>query len=1187
MICRIVSLIFVFTALALAQDFRATITGHVTDPSGAAVPNAIVKAVNIATNETKEVKANGEGVYTIPYLDPGTYTVEVSASGFQTLKRELIVLEVAAKVNLPLQLTVGQMSQEVTVVGQQEIIDTTSADRGLVFDPIKTQEYPLNGRQTYMLLALTPGVVFTQEQFGASGFSGTRGWDVNSSYKINGARTGQNMFLLNGAPITDNTSGNWQLAPNVEAVQEFKVMTNTYDSSYGRFGGGVVNTTLKSGSNSWHGDVFEYWRNRVLDANTFQNNLIGSPKGFHNQHQFGGVVGGPVRKDKDFVFVSFEGWQEVVPFPALSSTPPVALRDGQHFTDFGYKIFDPLTTHPCTAADGNCQGQAFIHNPFANNVIPSSRISPVGAKILSYYPAPNAPGISNNYVANQNLGRYYYEQPMARWDHVFGQNDKLYGLYTGQQGHEYRSVTGFPRPIATGNTNNERTDQNAIIDETHVLGPRAVLDVRLSFGRFIQTTPGYSDFSVTAQTLGMTGFRPSPTSPGPVAPSINIGGYSNPGFSGGTAFSWTSTNNWNLTPSLTMTRSKHTIRTGVELNYTMRGSVNTGSSNGSFTFNQTWTQQFSSRSQGTFDGSGVATLLLGYPTSGNIAYNDTTYRTRPYYGLYVQDDWKVTPRLTVNLGLRYDIQVAWLERYDRTNRGFDTSTKNPLSDQIIAAWTAAKAAYDKQNPNAKYPYPSPPAVINGGYLFPGKNGQPRRLYNTDLTNWGPRIGVAYRIGQKTVLRGGVGIYYIQPTQQGTTTGFSQTTNYTVSLNGDINTGIPSAGNSVNGPYSLVNPFPNGFAAPSGNSLGLLTNAGNSISFDGPNFRIPRTHQYSFGIQRELPWGIVAEASYAGNYQNHINFGYNFDHISLADRKLAIADPAYLSRSLPNPFFGIPGLPVTSNVGASANITAATLLLPNPLFASTTPLTSGNMTDNLLQQGWYRSDQLQVKIEKRVFARESSGVLTFVLSYAFGKAFEANHFLSDYDTQPVKELDNTDKAQNLSFSGVWDLPIGKSRKFLDVHNTVGRGFASNWRVDWIYSYSSGSPTNWPGGPATTTPNYLNVCGSYKATVQNEDHWFNNDKNCYLQMPTNSFAILPDRLPDIRNVPQGPTLNFALEKTIPLTERHKIQFRVESFNLTNHPIRGDPSTNVTSSTFGQLPKNQENFPRVIQLAGKFYF
>ena len=372
-----VLVLFAFGAGAFAQDFRATITGRVTDPSGRVIPGATVKLIRVETNETREVIAGDDGAYTIPYLNPGIYNVEASASGFQTLKHEGIALRVADKLNLPLQLKIGQMAETVTVVGQQEVIETASADRGLVFDPVKTQELPLNGRQTYMLMALTPGVIFTQEQFGSSGFSGTRGWDVNNSYRINGARTGQNLFLLNGAPISNN-SGTWQLAPNVEAVQEFKVMTNTYDASYGRFGGGVVNTTLRSGSNDWHGDVFEYWRNRIFDANSFQSNFTHQPRAFHNQHQFGGVLGGPIRRDKDFIFMSFEGWQELVPFPALSSTPAMPLRDGKHFTDFGYKVYDPLTIHLCNPATEPCQGQTYIRNQFPNNEIPDSRISPVG-----------------------------------------------------------------------------------------------------------------------------------------------------------------------------------------------------------------------------------------------------------------------------------------------------------------------------------------------------------------------------------------------------------------------------------------------------------------------------------------------------------------------------------------------------------------------------------------------------------------------------------------------------------------------------------------------------------------------------------------------------------------------------------------------------------------------------------------
>ncbi|MBO0862527.1 MAG: TonB-dependent receptor [Chloracidobacterium sp.] len=1157
-----------FTAFALAQDFRATISGLVTDQNGQVVANATVKAIRGDTNETKEVRTTSEGRYTIPYLNPGIYNIEVTADGFQTLKRNAITLRVADKLDLPLQLNVGAVSDVVTVTGQQEVIETGSADRGSVFDPIKTQELPLNGRQTYMLMSLTPGVIFTQEQFGSSGFSGTRGWDVNNSYRINGARPGENLFLLNGAPISDN-GGTWQLAPNVEAVQEFKVQTNTYDAAYGRFGGGVVNTTLKSGSNNWHGNVFEYWRNRILDANSFQSNFAHRPKDYHNQHQFGGVLGGPIRKDKDFIFASFEGWQEVIPFPALSSTVPTLLRDGQHFSDFGITVYDPLTTHRCGTEPGEtaafCGKQTFVRDPFPGNVIPKDRISPIGQKILSYYPAPNAgspTALNNNFVGN-TAGRYYYEQPMVRWDHVFSENDKFNVVWTYQRGYEYRDSTGFGKPDANGNTNNERRDINAILSWTHVISPTAVLDVRGSFGRFTQITPGYSDLNLTATSLGMTDLVQSPSAPYDIAPQIN-GSYTRI-FSSGSVLSRTPFSQWNFTPSLSLTRGRHTLHTGFEFNYQVRGNYDTGVT--SFTFNQNWTQQFPQLRNGALDGNGVASLLLGTPTSGSISDNDSTYRTRPYYAFYLQDDWKVNSRLSLNLGLRYEIQVPWKERFNRTNRGFDPTVISPLSDQILANWATLKAQYDATHPNDIYGYPAPPAAIYGSFLFPGQNGAPERLYDTDWTNVAPRIGVAWRVRENTVIRAGAGVYYQSTTQLGTTTGFSVTTPYTTSLDGGI---TPSAG--LTGPFSLVNPFPNGIFLPQGASGGALTGIGGGISFDPAGYRVPRSYQYSLGIQQQLWRKFSAEVSYAGNYQNHIEIGYDINEPGLANQNIAIADPNYYNRTLANPFFGV--LPTTTGLGSSNTTNAGNLLRPFPIF-------SGGITNNLIQQGKYRSDALQVKIEQRDFgnAHGAAGVLTWTIAYTFSKAYEMNHRLNSWDTaEPlIRELDNNDKPHTLSIYGVWDLPFGKNRRFLNSSRVVD-AFLGNWRFTPIFTYVSGYPVGWP--------NWINNCGTWQATNQNEDHWINNDKSCLQQFPTNSLRTIPDRFPNIRQ-PQAPQVNAALEKMFSINERYRFSFRVEAFNATNTPIRGGVDTDPNSQTFGQLPKSQNNFPRFFQLSGKFYF
>jgi len=321
-----------------AQDFRATIAGQVTDASHAAIPNATVKATQRSTSAILEVKTNNEGYYTLPYLQPSTYDIEVRAEGFKKAVRPNVTLMVAEKLEAPFILELGDVSQSITVSADVIEVSSSDASGGLNFDSVQTSEYPLNGRQVYMLMDLTPGVLFTQEQFGVTGFSGTRGWDTNGEYVMNGGVKGTNSFTLNGAPIS--VSGSWQLAPNVDAIQEFKVMTNTFDAAIGRTGGGSVNTTLKSGSNAWHGSLFEYHRNAIFDANYTQNNRVGAPRGKHITNQYGGTMGGPLRRDREFVFFSFEGFRERVPFPVVSSTVPLDLRDGQHFDAYKMKIYD-------------------------------------------------------------------------------------------------------------------------------------------------------------------------------------------------------------------------------------------------------------------------------------------------------------------------------------------------------------------------------------------------------------------------------------------------------------------------------------------------------------------------------------------------------------------------------------------------------------------------------------------------------------------------------------------------------------------------------------------------------------------------------------------------------------------------------------------------------------------------------
>jgi hypothetical protein len=460
-----------------------------------------------------------------------------------------------------------------------------------------------------------------------------------------------------------------------------------------------------------------------------------------------------------------------------------------------------------------------------------------------------------------------------------------------------------------------------------------------------------------------------------------------------------------------------------------------------------------------------------------------------------------------------------------------------------------------------------PSQLNGGWLFAGVGGQPRRIFDTDWTNISPRFGLAWRLGPKTVLRTGAGVYYMANTQTGRTNGFSITTNYDGSLDGRL----PSAGASLNGPYSLVDPYPLGILQPTGASEGLQTLIGRGVTYDPRGLKTPRSYQYSLGFQHELPSNILVEASFAGNYQIYVPVDWGINEISMADYNQSRLDNSnYNALQLPNPFYNI--LPKNGGVGQNATIARGNLLRPNALW--------GGITQANTQWGYYRSDALQLKAEKRVMGGRQTGVMTWVVSYTLSKAYEANHRLQSWNLEEplIYELDNQDKPHMFSFSGVWDLPFGKGKALLSSDNPVVSKLASGWQFDWILTYRSGYPVGWP--------NLQNFCGEWHAKQQTRTSWFNNDKGCYATVPSFTLRTLPDRFPDIRQH-AAPQLNIVFEKTTQLSERYKFVVRGEAFNLTNTPIYGGVDTTFTSTRFGWLPQDQQNWPRAVQLSAKFFF
>jgi hypothetical protein len=1180
------------------QEFRGTIIGSVSDPTGAVIRNATVTATG--PQQTYTTKTNGSGSFIIPFVQPGTYEVTAEAQGFKKELKRGVNVDVSQKVNLNFSLTVGATSEQVTVTAEAVGVNTADASGGTVMDPEKVQALPLNGRQVYMLLPLLPGTRFTTTTFGPNGNSGTRGWDQTNAYEINGVQNNLNQFTLNGANISQQTStarGAWFIAPNVDAVQEFKVQTNNYDATYGRAGGGTINVVTKSGTNAFHGTAFDYWRNAVFDANFFQSNERNLPRGGHNQHQFGGTIGGPIRKSKTYFFASFEGWREVLPIPTTQTTVPAGIvvnPDGSvdmnaYLTGRTNKgIYNPFAC-ATTNADGSCATRQQLSWLGQLNVIPPNLVSPIGLKILGLYPKANAAGFIFNFLGSTR-GRYSYNQPMVRIDHDFSDKTRLYGMFTWWSGTEFRNNSGFTDPrIQTGNINNYRSFQNEIVDLTHTFSPTLLGDLRFSFSRAKDRSPNGGVAAglapLTPQDLGLTTYPVPPTTNANMAPQINVGGLSS--IIGNSQFSDTGhpplNEVYELAGSVTKSHGNHNFRMGGAFWQVYAipccGAGNTGNGPGGvFNFDSGFTQQNPNSSNNT--GSGIASLLLGLPSGGNIPFNDPIYEGYPYFGFYFQDDWKIKKNLTLNLGLRWDAELSPDERYNNLNGGFCLTCVNPLTSLI--AFPALPAGLTMANP------------ILGGFTFIGNGRAP---YDTQWDHWAPKLGVSWGITPKTVIRGGYGVSWAFGFELGGNTTFTQNTNYQASLN---NNGI-----TPTNLFNSGNPYPNGLLVPQGPAAGLLSSAGDGQSFDQRNRRIGRVQQYSVGFQRELPYQIVLDASYVGSYTSNLRVGTNLEDLPPAFNAMCQASPTVCSQTVTNPFFGI--LPASSTLGSAKTIRAYLLAEPFPQF-------NGVVFSNTEPVGFSDYNSLQVKVNKRV---TGGGALirglSFFTGFTWSKTMIATSYLNNLqgncptclDSHPQYVLGGNDRPFDLSFAGVWGLPVGKGG--LIASNASGwlGMLINNWSTEWILTADSGTPIslgNLQGDTFNCPQNNNNLLPAHQTFTE----WlYNETPSCFASIPTRSWQprTILQRAGAIRN-PYAPQLAMALGKQFAVKEGLDLQFKAEAFNLTNTPIFGGPDTNAIGNNptpvpgvipgapgsmtgYGTIGSNQQNFPRQLQLSLKVLF
>ncbi len=1164
-----------------AQEYRGTIQGNVTDVKGYVIGGAAVEAKS--DQQDYKITTDAKGYFVIPYVQPGTYTVSVQAKGFRTEVRTGLILDVAQKINLNLGLTAGGMSDTITVTTNTIQLATTDASGGTVMDPEKVQNLPLNGRQVYMLLSLTPGVRFTQNQFGAGGYSGTRGWDVSNAYSISGQPGITNQFMLNGAPISvqgGGPAGTWNISPSIDAVQEFKVMTITFDAQYGRVGGGAMNTILKNGTPHFHGTLFDYWRNSMFDANTYQLNQQGAARPFHNEHDFGGTVGGPFLKHNAFFFFSYEGYRQVLPAGVVTTVPTAdMLPNGAgdvNLTNYlaavnKTGIFDPNTTTCVTpSTNGGCK--TYGRSAFPNDTIPAARISPIGVNILKLFPAPNRAGYQNNYVFN-GKDRYRYNMPMARVDYNFTDRTRLYGIFAWWAGYEYRNGNGFTGPAVRGNINSYRSSLTQVLDLTHTFSDKLVADVRVSFNRYYALGPDGSLRAglakLSAGDLGLN-MPQLPTTTHDYAPEFTIND-NYPQIIGNTGDP-TIFETYDLGPSITQTLGRHTLHYGGEFSLYHDVSGGIGQPNGQFTYTTDFTQQ--NPFKGNKDGSSIANLLMGYPNSGSVHYGIAPYESYRYYGFFVQDDWKVNDKFAINAGLRWDDELSPTERHNRLLAGVCLTCANPISSQI---------SYPPGNV-----LPNGATIVNpmlGAVQFASSK---LPAYDEHSAYFQPKLGLSFTPNRFIVFHGGYTISKAYGIELGGASAWSQDTSYNASPDGNLH---PSTY------FRSGTPFPNGYIVPPETSQGAETLVGTGFGIDQRDRKIPIVQQFTLGFEVQMPFGIVGNLAYLGAHTTRLRASKQFNGLNPADFAKGHADPNYLDQQVTNPFYGV--LPKTVSLGQNPTIQAKYLMVPYPQF-------DGNLYIYTYAGGYSHYNAMLAKLEKRFSGGGplSRGV-SFLTSFTWSRLMSATGLLNNngaslVDDKPYNAVDGNDRPWDFAFSGLYGLPIGRGSSFLsNAHGVLGE-VINDWQLDWIFTNDGGTPVGFPN-------NDIYTCGTYnlRPSVRSYKSYLNNSQGqCFSTFPEYTAVTQLPRTTKLRN-PYAQQTSLGLEKKFAIREGVKLQFKGEAFNATNTVIFGGPNTGSPEqapsrntsvadptqpgawSGYGTVGSTQQNFPRQMQFSLKVLF
>ncbi len=1147
----LVALAMSICLIAFGQS-AATLKISVFDSSGGAVPRATVTIVDAARGVERTTITDAAGQATVSFLEPGGYTLTVKADGFAVHRETGITLEVGQVAASEVSLKPGSVNESVNVTSNVAQLETTTAAVSSMIDRRTVDQLPLNGRNPYQLAQLNASVTTTVGSRGAN-----PSLAAAVAFSVAGSRALTNQVLVDGVDI-NGRADNWPaFKPSPDAVQEFRILTNGYSAEYGRTGGGTLTFTTRAGTNSYHGTAFEFFRNDALDAASFFSNLQGTGKQKLRYNQYGGNVGGPIRRNRIFFFGNFETL-DTNTTNLLQSTVPTAKQKTGDFSELTSIIYVP---------------GAGTRLPFANNRIPIAQQDKVAQKLLAYYPDPNRPGFLNNYAVNSPTTGVE-RQFLGRIDYILSAKQQMY-FRMSRNWDDIVTAGTYPGNLATTSTNGFQTNRplSIVADYLYTINPTTVAHATIGGSRSeLNRTQQSQGFDPT--TLGFPSYLATASGEGNVFPSIAATGYSPLGPLLNFGITQTYQNNYSAGGDIATVKGAHSIKYGGSYRIYQVNNFRADDPAGNFTATRSFTARTATD---TASGDAIASLLLGIPAAGRLGITPKLAASNGNFGVYIQDDWTINKRLTINLGLRYESDLPTHERFNRLtnlalNDAFPASPAVILAPQTIGGVSV----------------PGRTGQLTGVVKFVGRAGTDSNyLSDPDLNNFAPRIGVAFKLNDKTVIRSGAGLFYSPMVGGGISANTlamvteSQATTYLASLDNGV---TPNPG------ASLSNPFPNGIVPVAGTTLGALTQYGTaSLPTRLRSLRNPKSAQWNLSIQRQLPGKVIAEVSYVGSAGIGL-LGGTTDLNQISDSVRALG-ATVLNTRVANPFLTLPANlqpPVTSAL-STATLTIAQLLRPHPQFGAIQ-----NFFENDAHSSYHSAN---IKIERRF-----SNDLNFQASYTFSKLIDdisaiqasANVQIPNYQDMNNRWLDKAlstfDSRHRFVTSVLWALPFGKGQRF--AHNSKWLDYvAGGWNFNTIATFQGGFPLAISTTATVTAglayrdlrPNIVGDPQGLGTTKQQEiSAWFN--KAAFAAPGLFQIGNAGRTIPGLRG-PDFVNVDLALHKNFQINERIRTQLRLETFNTLNHANFLNPGTVLGNAAFGVISGTGD--PRNVQLAFKLYF